>query len=77
MTTQTNNIKTLENALISNMGSGKQAAIKLAMLIDMSRTSKDSRSLANALTRLKKAEAHWLMICYPQMCETYQLTEQA
>jgi len=56
MTTQTNNIKTLENAFISNMGSGKQAAIKLAMLIDMSRTSEDSRSLANALTRLKKAD---------------------
>ena len=56
MTTQTNNIKTLENAFISNMGSGKQAAIKLAQLIDMSRTSEDSRSLANALTRLKKAD---------------------
>jgi len=40
MTTQTNNIKTLENAFISNMGSGKQAAIKLAMLIDMSKTVK-------------------------------------
>ncbi len=56
MTTQTNNIKTLENAFISNMGSGKQAAIKLAQLIDMSRTSEDSRSLANALTRLRKAD---------------------
>ena len=56
MTTQTNNIKTLENAFISNMGSGKQAAIKLAMLIDMSKTSEDSRSLSNALTRLKKAD---------------------
>ncbi len=56
MTTQTNDIKTLENAFISNMGSGKQAAIKLAMLIDMSKTSGDSRSLANALTRLKKAD---------------------
>ena len=56
MTTQTNNIKTLENAFISNMGSGKQAAIKLAQLIDMSRTSEDSRNLANALTRLKKAD---------------------
>lgn len=56
MTTQTNNIKTLENAFISNMGSGKQAAIKLAQLIDMSKTSEDSRSLANALTRLKKAD---------------------
>ena len=56
MTTQTNNIKTIENAFISNMGSGKQAAIKLAMLIDMSRTSEDSRSLANALTRLRKAD---------------------
>ena len=38
------------------MGSGKQAAIKLAMLIDMSKTSGDSRSLSNALTRLKKAD---------------------
>ncbi len=56
MTTQTNDIKTLENAFISNMGSGKQAAVKLAMLIDMSRTSEDSRSLANALTRLRKAD---------------------
>jgi len=56
MTTQTNNIKTIENAFISNMGSGKQAAIKLAMLIDMSKTSEDSRSLSNALTRLKKAD---------------------
>ena len=56
MTTQTNNIKTLENAFISNMGSGKQAAIKLAQLIDMSKTSGDSRSLSNALTRLKKAD---------------------
>ena len=56
MTTQTNNIKTIENAFISNMGSGKQAAIKLAMLIDMSKTSGDSRSLSNALTRLKKAD---------------------
>ncbi len=56
MTTQTNDIKTLENAFISNMGSGKQAAIKLAQLIDMSRTSEDSRNLANALTRLKKAD---------------------
>lgn len=54
--TKTNNIKTLENAFISNMGSGKQAAIKLAQLIDMSRTSEDSRNLANALTRLKKAD---------------------
>jgi len=53
---KTNNIKTIENAFISNMGSGKQAAIKLAMLIDMSRTSEDSRSLANALTRLRKAD---------------------
>jgi len=52
----TNNIKSLENAFISNMGSGKQAAIKLAMLIDMSRTSEDSRNLANALTRLRKAD---------------------
>lgn len=52
----TNNIKTLENAFISNMGSGKQAAIKLAQLIDMSKTSGDSRSLSNALTRLKKAD---------------------
>ena len=56
MTTQTNDIKTLENAFISNMGSGKQAAVKLAMLIDMSKTSGDSRSLSNALTRLKKAD---------------------
>lgn len=56
MTTQTNNIKTIENAFISNMGSGKQAAIKLAQLIDMSKTSEDSRSLANALTRLRKAD---------------------
>ena len=56
MTTQTNNIKTIENAFISNMGSGKQAAIKLAQLIDMSKTSEDSRNLANALTRLKKAD---------------------
>ena len=56
MTTQTNDIKTIENAFISNMGSGKQAAIKLAMLIDMSRTSEDSRSLAIALTRLRKAD---------------------
>ena len=56
MTTQTNNIKTIENAFISNMGSGKQAAIKLAMLIDMSKTSGDSRSLSNALTRLRKAD---------------------
>ncbi len=56
MTTQTNNIKTIENAFINNMGSGKQAAIKLAMLIDMSKTSGDSRSLSNALTRLKKAD---------------------
>jgi hypothetical protein len=53
---KTNNIKTIENAFVSNMGSGKQAAIKLAQLIDMSRTSEDSRSLANALTRLKKAD---------------------
>ena len=53
---KTNNIKTIENAFISNMGSGKQAAIKLAMLIDMSKTSEDSRSLSNALTRLKKAD---------------------
>jgi len=53
---KTNDIKTIENAFISNMGSGKQAAIKLAMLIDMSKTSEDSRSLANALTRLKKAD---------------------
>ena len=52
----TNNIKSLENAFVSSMGSGKQAAIKLAQLIDMSRTSEDSRSLANALTRLKKAD---------------------
>ena len=52
----TNNIKTIENAFISNMGSGKQAAVKLAQLIDMSRTSEDSRSLANALTRLRKAD---------------------
>ncbi len=56
MTTQTNNIKTIENAFINNMGSGKQAAIKLAMLIDMSKTSGDSRSLSNALTRLRKAD---------------------
>ncbi len=56
MTTQTNDIKKIENAFISNMGSGKQAAIKLAQLIDMSRTSEDSRSLANALTRLRKAD---------------------
>lgn len=53
---KTNNIKTIENAFISNMGSGKQAAVKLAQLIDMSRTSEDSRSLANALTRLRKAD---------------------
>ena len=53
---KTNDIKTIENAFISNMGSGKQAAIKLAQLIDMSKTSEDSRSLANALTRLKKAD---------------------
>ena len=56
MTTQNNNIKTIENAFVSSMGSGKQAAVKLAQLIDMSRTSEDSRNLANALTRLKKAD---------------------
>ena len=56
MTTQTNDIKKIENAFITSMGSGKQAAIKLAMLIDMSKTSGDSRSLSNALTRLKKAD---------------------
>ncbi len=56
MTTQTNDIKKIENAFITSMGSGKQAAIKLAQLIDMSKTSEDSRSLANALTRLRKAD---------------------
>lgn len=56
MTTQTNDIKKIENAFINNMGSGKQAAIKLGQLIDMSKTSGDSRSLSNALTRLKKAD---------------------
>ncbi len=56
MTTQTNDIKKIENAFITSMGSGKQAAIKLAMLIDMSKTSGDSRSLSNALTRLRKAD---------------------
>ncbi len=56
MTTQTNDIKKIENAFVTSMGSGKQAAIKLAQLIDMSKTSGDSRSLSNALTRLRKAD---------------------
>ena len=49
----TNDIKKIENAFVSNMGSGKIAAARLLDLITFA-TKGDSRNVASALFRLRK-----------------------
>ena len=49
----TNNIKKIENAFVSNMGSGKIAAARLLELITFV-TKGDSRNIVSALFRLRK-----------------------
>ena len=49
----TNDIKKIENAFVSNMGSGKIAAARLLELITFAMNG-DSRNIASALFRLRK-----------------------
>ena len=49
----TNDIKKIENAFVSNMGSGKIAAARLLDLVTFA-TNGDSRNIASALFRLRK-----------------------